>query len=193
MFSTSYTRRTRQTRKALQENSTCRAGSLVFPWGSAERSATRAPAATASGTVHTAPPSRALQCTAQPCHQQKPFRAKRPPRKPGAPQACGSRAPTEGAGPTSNPLPSAPQLRSSPAARDHRPPTAALRAAPGPFTAGEPEPRYLSAAPAGRRLTFILLTLDAAGKGRTSARTSYIHPATLARAVPPAPRVTGPT
>lgn len=33
--------------------------------------------------------------------------------------------------------------------------------------------------------------LDAAGKGRTSARTSYIHPETLARAALPARRVTG--
>lgn len=45
--------------------------------------------------------------------------------------------------------------------------------------------------PGGRDPTFILLTLEAAGKGRTSARTSYIHQETLARVVPSAPRVTG--
>lgn len=132
------------------------------------------------------PPSRALQPTAQASHPLKSFGAERPLHKPGAAQACGSTALTEGAGPTSNPLPSAPQLRSGPAARDHQPPTAALRAAPGPLTAGRPQPRHPSAARTGRGLTFILLALDAAGKGRTSARTSYIHPGTLARGVPPA-------
>lgn len=115
-------------------------GHLDFLGAPAERSAARAPPATASGKAHTAPPCRALLSAAQSSRSQKPFRAKRPTRKAGGSRPCGSTVPTEGAGPANNPLPSAPQLRSSPAARDHRPPAAALRAAPGPFTAGELEP-----------------------------------------------------
>lgn len=164
-----------------------------FLGAAAKRSAAGAPAATASAAAHTAPPSHALQShrslTRKSPSEPSGRSASPALRRPAAMEA----RPSERGPPTihSNPLPSAPQLRSSPPARDHRPPTAPLRAAPGPFTAGQPESRYLSATPAGRHLTFILLTPDAAGKGRTSARTSYIHHETLARKIPSALHVTG--
>lgn len=140
----------------------------------AERSTEGAPAVSASGTAHTAPPYRALQVTTQVSHPSKSFQARRLLRKPGTPQPCGTRAATKGAGPASNPLPSAPRLRSSPAATHHWPPTAALCAAPGPFTAGELQAPYPSAAPARRGLTFMVPTSRRRGK-RPHFRPHFLH------------------